>query len=109
MIIVKPRSKDEFRKIVEEARKSSRLVYISAHPCPECKAFELALRALGVDTSRIVKIDVPSEDWAVEYVVEELGVAGAPSVLLPDGGVLDDVDPLELARKVKKYLEKNAV
>ena len=109
MIIVKPRSKDEFRKIVEEARKSSRLVYISAHPCPECKTFELALKTLGVDMSRIVKIDVPNEDWAIEYVVEELRVSGAPSVLLPDGGVLNDFDPRELARKVKRYLEKNTV
>ena len=109
MIIVRPRDIEEFRSVVSEAKNSGKLVYISAHPCPECKAFELALRALGVDTSRIVKIDVPSEDWAVEYVVEELGVAGAPSVLLPDGGVLDDVDPLELARKVKRYLEKNTV
>ena len=106
MHVVRPRSREEFARILEDARRSGRLVYVSAHPCPECEAFEAALEELGVDTSKMVKVDVPDEDWAVDYVLNELGVSGAPSVLTPDGETLDDFDPVELARKVKKYMER---
>lgn len=102
MIVVKPRSREEFKRVVEEARRSGKLVYVSARPCPECEVFEEALERLGVDTSRIVKVDVPDEDWAIDFVLNELGVSGAPSVLAPDGEILDDFDPIELARKVKE-------
>ena len=102
MIVVRPRSREEFKRVVEEARRSGKLVYISARPCLECEVFEEALERLGVDTSRIVKVDVPDEDWAIDFVLNELGVSGAPSVLAPDGEILDDFDPIELARKVKE-------
>jgi len=107
MRVVRPTDIREFKRVIEDARKSNLLVYISAYPCPECEIFESSLEELGIGSSdRIVKVDVPAEDWAVEYVVNELGIPGAPVVILPDGKVLDDFDPVELALKVKSIVEK---
>lgn len=103
MIVKRPSSLDEFRRIVEDAKKSGRLLYIAAYPCPECEQFEAALEELGAaNSSKIVKIDVPPEDWAIDFVLGELKVPGSPSVITPDGRILDDFDPLDLARKVAR-------
>jgi len=107
MIVVRPKSKDEFKKIIDDARKSNLLVYISAYPCPECEIFEASLEELNVKTDRIVKVDVPADDWAIEYVLNELNAPGSPSVVLPNGKILDDFDPIELAQKVKAIVEKS--
>lgn len=103
---IRPSSKEEFRAILEKAKDEGKLVYISANPCPECEQFESALEVLAlkynVDVSaKIVKIDTPPDDWAVEFVLEELKLSGAPVVLdLKRGEVIDDFDPVELAKKV---------
>lgn len=107
MNVVRPRNREEFVKILEEAKKSGKLVYISAYPCPECEIFEAALEELRVDVAKIVKIDVPNEDWAIDFVLRELKIPGAPTVITPDGKVLDDFDPIVLAKRVKEYVEKS--
>jgi len=106
MIVVKPRDLNEFRKVVEDAKKQGKVIYIAAYPCPECEIMDASLEELGLaNDDRIIKIDTPSDDWAVDYVLNELKVSGAPSVILPNGLILDDPDPVELALKVKKYVE----
>jgi len=106
MIVVRPRDLEEFRKVVEEAKKQGKVVYIAAYPCPECEIMDASLEELGLaNDDRIVKIDTPDDDWAVDYVLNELKVPGAPSVILPSGEILDDPDPVELALKVKRYVE----
>ena len=105
MIVRRPGSLDEMRRIVEEALRGGRLLYVAAHPCPACERFEAALEELGAaGDDRIVKLEVPPDDWAVDYVLNELGVPGAPTVILPGGRVLDDPDPVELALKTCKEL-----
>jgi len=105
MKTVRPSSKEEFRRVVEEAKKTGKLVYIAAYPCPECEQFEASLEELGLDKDdRILKIDVPPDDWAVDYVLNELGVPGAPSVIKPDGEIMDDFDPVVLALRVARVL-----
>ena len=106
MIVVRPKSKEDFERIIKEAAEEGKLIYISANPCPECETFEAAIEELNVETDKIVKVDVPAEDWAVDYVINELGVPGSPSIVLPDGKILDDFDPIELAKKVKKLVER---
>ena len=106
MIVVRPKDLGEMRKAIQEAKQQGKLIYIAAYPCPECEQFEAAIEELGLDKDdRIVKIDVPPEDWAVDYVLHELNVPGSPSVILPDGRILDDFDPIELALKTKKVLQ----
>jgi len=105
MKVVRPSSRDEFKKVVEDAKRDGLLVYISSYPCPDCEIFEASLEELGVETSKIVKIDVPDEEWAIEFVLDELAVPGSPSIILPNGKVLDDYDAVELAMKVKKIVE----
>jgi len=107
MIYRRPRNLDEMRQIVEETLKSGKLLYIAAYPCPECEIFEASLEELGIhDDDRIVKLDVPAEDWAVDFVLNELNVPGSPTVILPDGSVIDDPDPVDIALKVKEVLER---
>jgi len=104
--VVRPSSREEFRRLVEEARRGGLLLYVSAAPCPGCESFEAALKELGVDTSGIVKVVVPPDEWAVGFVLEELGVSGAPSVVTPEGEVLDDFDPVALAARVRELAGK---
>ena len=110
METIRPRSKEEFKAILERAKAEGKLVYISANPCPECEQFEAALEVLAVQykidiSGMIIKVDVPDEDWAVEFVLEELKLSGAPVVLNPkDNEVIDDFDPVELAKKVVQRL-----
>ena len=107
MKVVKPRDKDEFKRVIAEAREKKLLIYIAAYPCPECEVFEAALEELKVDTAKIVKVDVPADDWAVDFVLNELKVPGSPTVVLPDGSMIDDPDPVEMALKVKQLVEKD--
>jgi hypothetical protein len=102
VIVVKPSSVEELKKIVEEARKEGKFVYISAYPCAECEAFEALLEVMfsPEELSKIIKIDTPNDDDIIEYIVE-LGVNGAPSVVAPDGDIIDDFDVYELAKKLK--------
>lgn len=107
METVRPSSAEEFRRIVEEARRQGRLIYIAAYPCPECEQFEAAIEELGLDNDpRILKVDVPPDEWAVDFVLNELNVPGAPSIVKPDGEIMDDFDPVELALKVARTLGK---
>jgi len=109
MIYRRPRNLEEMRQIVEEAMRSGKLIFIAAYPCPECEIFEASLEELGIsDDDRIVKLDVPADDWAVDFVLNELKVPGAPSVILPNGEILDDPDPVELALKVRDILEQGS-
>ena len=106
MIYRRPKNLEEMKRIVEETLKSGKLLYIYSYPCPECEIFEASLEELGIANSdKIVKLDVPADDWAVEYVLEELKVPGSPTVVLPDGSMIDDPDPVEMALKVKKVLK----
>jgi len=107
MIYRRPKSLEEMKRIVEETLKSGKLLYVAAYPCPECEIFEASLEELGIANSdKIVKLDVPADDWAVDFVLNELGVSGSPSVIAPDGRIVDDFDPVELAKKVKEIVEK---
>ncbi len=108
MIVVRPKSKEDFNKIIKEAKEEGKLIYISANPCPECEIFEASLEELNVETDKIVKVDVPAEEWAVDFVLNELGVPGSPSIITPDGKILDDFDPIELAKKVKAIAKKES-
>jgi len=94
------------KKIVEETKKQGKLLYISAYPCPECEQFEAALEELGANSDQIIKLDVPPDNWAIEYVLEQLRVSGSPSVITPDGRTIDDFDPIELAKKVAQAIKK---
>jgi hypothetical protein len=104
VIVVKPRSVEELKKVIEEARKEGKFVYISAYPCAECEAFEALLEVLfsPEELSKIIKIDAPNDDDIIEYIVDGLGVSGAPSVITPDGNIIDDFDVYEIAKKLKK-------
>jgi len=103
VIVVKPSSVEELKKLLEEARKEGKFVYISAYPCAECEAFEALLEVMfsPEELSRIIKIDTPNDDDIIVYLVELLGVDGAPSVIAPDGDIIDDFDVYELAKKLK--------
>lgn len=105
MKVVRPKSKEELKRIVEEARSQGKIIYIAAYPCPECEIVDASLEELGADKNdNIIKVDVPPDDWAVEFVLNDLGVPGAPSMILPDGKVLDMPDPVELAMETAKRL-----
>ena len=104
MRTVRPSSKEELKAVIESAIAEGKLVYISAYPCPECEQFEEALKLLAEKENVkiedvIVKVDVPADDWAVQYILEELKLTGAPVVLSKDE-TIDDFDPVELAKKV---------
>jgi len=103
VIIIRPKSVEELKKIMEEARKEGKFVYISAYPCAECEAFDALLEVMfsPEELSRIIKIDTPNDDDIIEYIVDGLGVNGAPSVIAPDGDIIDDFDVYEIAKKVK--------
>ncbi|MCL7388714.1 MAG: hypothetical protein LZ173_02090 [Thaumarchaeota archaeon] len=103
MIVVKPKSVEELKKIVEEARKEGKFVYISAYPCAECEAFDALLEVMfsPEELSKIIKIDTPNDDDIIEYIVDGIGIKGAPSVVAPDGNIIDDFDVYELAKKLK--------
>ena len=104
---MRPSSLEEFERVIKEAKEKGKLVYIAAYPCPECEQFEAALEELELDKSdEILKIDVPPDEWAVDYVINKLNVPGAPSVIRPDGQIMDDFDPVELALKVAKVIKK---
>jgi hypothetical protein len=103
VIVVRPRSVEELKKVIEEARKEDKFVYISAYPCAECEAFEALLEVMfsPEELSKIIKIDTPNDDDIIEYIVDGLRVNGAPSVIAPDGDIIDDFDVYELAKKLK--------
>ena len=103
MIVVKPSSVEELKKLLEKARKEGKFVYISAYPCAECEAFEALLEVMfsPEELSRIIKIDTPNDDDIIEHIVDGIGIKGAPSVIAPDGDIIDDFDVYKLAKKLK--------
>lgn len=99
---VRPGSPEEFGRVVEECRRRGLPLVISARPCMECVVFEELLAREGL-LDRVVVVDVPAEDWAVDYVLDVLGAPGAPSLVAPDGSVYGG-SPLELLEKVREIL-----
>ena len=102
MIKVSVKSVDDIKQLLEA--NEGKLIYISAYPCADCEAFEALLETMLGDTDSIVKVEVPVDEEVIDYIVN-LGIKGAPSIILPDGKVLDDFDVYELAKKVVKYVK----
>jgi hypothetical protein len=106
MNIIKPRSVDELKEILEKARRDGKIIYIAAYPCPECEALEAILETtLSEDElSRIIKIDTPSDDDVIDFLLNEVGIKGAPAVITGNE-VIDDFDVYEIAKKVIRHVK----
>jgi len=107
MIAVRPKDINDLKRVIDDALKNGKLVYISATPCSECEEFEALLETLLTkdELNMIIKVDIPDDDEIVNYVLNDLGIPGSPTVITPNT-ILDDFDTYELAVKVREYIRR---
>jgi hypothetical protein len=86
--------------------KESKIIYISAHPCADCTAFEALLETMLTEDElkKIIKIDTPNDEEIIDFLINDIGIKGAPAIIFLNK-IIDDFDVYELAKKVKEIVK----